>query len=111
MSWVVWPEEWQARRVLGGKARALAELMEAGFAVPPWFVVPPQVFYASLTDEQEEALQRAARNGGGEPVELTFRVAGEAVQDLREALKRLVPEGEPVAVRSSAAGEATRSRR
>jgi phosphohistidine swiveling domain-containing protein len=105
MSWVVWPEEWQARRVLGGKARALAELMDAGFDVPPWFVVPPQAFYASLSDEVEEGLVRAAREGAAEPVELTFRVVGEAAADLRVALARLCPDGAPVAVRSSAAEE------
>jgi len=65
MSWVVWPGEWQARRVLGGKARALAELMEAGFEVPAWFVVPPQAFYASLSDDVEEELARAARREPG----------------------------------------------
>ncbi len=61
---------------LGGKARALAALQHAGFPVPPWFVVLPH-------HEMTDALR----------------------DEIRQALNHLVPQGESVAVRSSASDE------
>ncbi len=37
---------------VGGKARALAELLRAGFEVPRWFVVTPDAFWASLSSNE-----------------------------------------------------------
>ena len=76
MSAVIWPEDGAGRKELGGKAGALAALGRFGLPIPPWFVVSPA----------------AATRGGWE-------------RELEAALRRLSPNGEPVAVRSSAAGE------
>lgn len=64
-------------RVLGGKAAALAKLADAGFAIPPWFVV-----------------------SGGADSEL-----GPLITELQLALREISPDGRPVAVRSSALDE------
>ena len=45
---------------VGGKARALAELANAGLPVPPWFVVLPEAFDASLTPDVAAALADAS---------------------------------------------------
>ncbi len=37
---------------VGGKARALAELLRAGFEIPRWFVVTPDAFWASLSERE-----------------------------------------------------------
>lgn len=64
---------------LGGKARALRKLQLAGLPVPPWFVVPADAITAPLSPDLK-ALVNAA-------------------------LLEISPNGEPVAVRSSAADE------
>ena len=76
MSAVSWPEDGATREQLGGKAGALASLRRFGLPIPAWFVVAPG----------------AAMQSGWEAA-------------VEGALRRLAPNGEPVAVRSSAAGE------
>ena len=76
MTVVIWPEDGASREVLGGKAGSLAALRRFGVPIPAWFVVAPG----------------AASERGWEA-------------QLATALARLAPNGEPVAVRSSAAGE------
>lgn len=76
MSAVIWPEDGARPERLGGKAAALASLSRAELPIPAWFVVVPN----------------ALTIGGWEA-------------EVAAALRRLVPDGAPVAVRSSAAGE------
>lgn len=76
MSAVVWPEDGASREQLGGKAGALASLRRSGIPIPEWFVVAP------------DAASRAGWEG-----------------EVAAALRQLAPNGELVAVRSSAAGE------
>ena len=63
----------------GGKARALARAERSGLAVPPWFVLAGSVLSDNLTLHQRGAIDAAVRE--------------------------LCPNGERVAVRSSANGE------
>jgi len=53
------PEEIDTTSPVGGKARALAELQREDLPIPPWFVVLPEAFSASLTSEQAAALRTA----------------------------------------------------
>lgn len=64
-------------RMLGGKAAALAKLADAGFEIPPWFVV-----------------------GGGADDDL-----GLLSEEFDLATREISPQGQPVAVRSSAVDE------
>lgn len=66
---------------VGGKARALARAERAGLAVPAWFVLSAEAFDTSFT--------------------LTPDLAAE----LSDAVRRLAPAGELLAVRSSASDE------
>jgi pyruvate,water dikinase len=50
-----------AQAPVGGKARALGALSNAGFAVPPWFVVLPQAYHA---DPLEVLAELDARTAG-----------------------------------------------
>ncbi|HVO82861.1 MAG TPA: PEP/pyruvate-binding domain-containing protein, partial [Syntrophobacteria bacterium] len=90
---------------LGGKARALADLSGAGFPVPPWLVVTPGAFAASLTDSRRAALESAGDDQG-------FRAALEGLElalpirrELEAPLGELAGQGETFAVRSSAVEE------
>ena len=77
---VLWPHECSDPRLVGGKAASLAALCAAGLPdgdVPPWFVITPEA--------------------ASHPEELA--------PELADALATLAPNGEPVAVRSSAVGE------
>lgn len=65
------------RARLGGKAAALAELHDAGFVVPPWFVVPPtaaRLETAPLARALDDALQELGHRG-------TFAVRSSAVDE------------------------------
>ena len=70
---------------LGGKARALAALDRAGFPVPAWFVITPDAY--------------------GESVTAGFGPSPELRAEIDRALAWFCPDGEPVAVRSSAVDE------
>lgn len=93
---------------LGGKAAALARLRDAGLPIPEWVAVSPAAFEASLSDAQRDELARAE---GGSPahraeaaqtVLMGLRPAEEVAAELRLAVERLAPNGELLAVRSSA---------
>lgn len=67
----------------GGKARALARAQRAGLPVPAWFALSSAAFGAEVTPDQRTAITAA----------------------VRDAVRALCPDGELVAVRSSAADE------
>ena len=46
-------------QLLGGKAHALAALNAANLAIPPWFVITPDAFKASLIEQQVNDLSVA----------------------------------------------------
>jgi phosphohistidine swiveling domain-containing protein len=101
MRYILHPGEPGAPDRLGGKAAALASLRWCGPHIPAWFVLTPEAFDASLGESQHRFLTAEPTPG---------RLAGltlgpEPRRELAEALSRLCPNGEPVAVRSSAAEE------
>ena len=73
---VIWPEDLASPERLGGKAAALASLRRSGLPIPAWFAVAAD----------------AERMPGWEA-------------EVSAAVDALTPNGDPVAVRSSAAGE------
>ena len=88
---------------IGGKAQALASLQNTSLPIPAWFVVAPSSFWLSLSSIQalifattEEEIQ-AAISELQPPENLCREIAG--------ALQILCPNGESVAVRSSAIDE------
>lgn len=110
MSYVIFANTAESERFaadasrLGGKAAALAALCAADLPVPNWFVLTPEAFYDSLRDEQHHAL---ALGSGHHDLTLPGEVIPSAAvrTQLEQALLRLCPRGEPVAVRSSAVEE------
>lgn len=73
---------------IGGKAYALAALHEADLPVPAWFVLSSRAFegWRDSSDDKPS-------------------LSDEVLHELREALQELCPDGQPVAVRSSALDE------
>lgn len=105
MSYIIRPEDRGVAARLGGKAGALAALQRARFPIPPWFVLAPEAFYATLSKAERRAVEVT---GDAAPVlaligQLT--PAPEPRLGLAEALAELCPNGERVAVRSSACDE------
>jgi pyruvate,water dikinase len=94
MQYVVRDRDADSAAPLGGKARALAVLGEAGFPVPPWAVVLPVAFEASVGPGRVRQMEQAALDG----VELARPVLDELGRVLGEL-------GGLVAVRSSASDE------
>lgn len=93
-----------SRAMLGGKAAALSEMNAAGLPVPPWFVVTPAAFKASMSSEAEKLLNKA--DAAQTETILSEIGPGDGVSaDVYKALSRLCPNGEAVAVRSSAVDE------
>jgi len=104
MNYIIWPGETVELDQLGGKAGALGALSQQGFLIPAWFVLSPGAFYASLDETQHALLAGADENSLARLFE--DLALSEAVQQaLYEALARLCPKGEAVAVRSSALDE------
>ena len=86
---------------LGGKAAALSGLHRSGARIPAWFVLTPEAFHAGAGERESQAATEAPS------LDLTtgLSLAAEPRRELLAALARLCPNGEPVAVRSSAAEE------
>src|SRR5580704_8422077 len=90
---------------LGGKARALAALRVADLPIPAWFVVRPEAFHDSLSDEQRHTLDRGVEGAMLRGMVDALQPSSAVCADLAEALAALCPDGAPVAVRSSASDE------
>jgi rifampicin phosphotransferase len=89
---------------LGGKALALLCAERAGLPVPPWFVISPSAFAASLTREQSELL--ASKHSEGLSSELlSLKPSDEVQREVSDALRDLSAGGSRFAVRSSAIDE------
>ncbi|MGC1620987.1 MAG: PEP/pyruvate-binding domain-containing protein [Candidatus Acidiferrum sp.] len=89
---------------LGGKALALLRLEQAGLPVPPWFVISPPAFKASLTREQIDALS-SERVERVKAELLSLRPSDEILREVADALRDLCCDGIRFAVRSSAVDE------
>ncbi len=98
MKYIVRPGEATGEHQLGAKAAALAVMQVHGLPVPSWFVLVPEAFSVSWVAVQTP--DRAANTA-----ELAVLPCDEVLEELRGALATLSPQGEPVAVRSSATDE------
>lgn len=106
MTYIVSLSDREQEFLLGGKARAIAQLKQLGFLVPEGFVLSPKAFEASLTAEQSQAFFSSKNFSPDLQAMLVKLQPSEAVkQELRQALTELCPRGELVAVRSSANDE------
>ncbi len=104
-SWILGAAEAVDSPHAGGKARALARAERAGLPVPPWFALSAGAFVESLTPEQRTALETATDGTALGRVLETVSLAPAIVEAVSEAVRRLSPAGELVAVRSSASDE------
>jgi len=100
---VLFPHEVERETPVGGKARSLALMTQAGLEVPPWIVVLPSAFYASVSPE----IARGIRQPDSKPRDLVGRatLSEEVRKELTQALTTLAPAGTLCAVRSSALEE------
>lgn len=89
---------------LGGKALSLQRLERAGLPVPPWFVISPEAFKASLSREQLEALT-SERPESVKSQLLSLKPSAEILREVEDALRDLSCEDSRFAVRSSAVDE------
>jgi pyruvate,water dikinase len=103
--YVRFPEAVEPDAAVGGKARALTALTQAGFPVPAWFVVLPAAFADSLSPAIRERLAGARGGAAAQDAIAPLVVAGGVGRALAAALAALCPGGEAVAVRSSALEE------
>ncbi len=104
MSWLLLPEAIEADSPVGGKARALAGLQRAELPIPPWLVVLPEAFAASLTPAQAAALHAAKDAGEVRAVVGAVAPSAPVAEAIRRAAADIAGGGE-LAVRSSASGE------
>ena len=93
MNFVRYPEDHPTRASAGGKAGALAVLQGRGLNIPAWFVLLP------------EALEMGGESTGTEGPPPDFKFSPGVIGELNAALRVLCPQGEEVAVRSSAIEE------
>lgn len=89
---------------MGGKARGLAELAQAGFLIPEWFVVTPDALLASLP-AGFEVLAADDLGDLSSDVLASLKMPPKLIAELLAAVQRLSPDGTPLAVRSSAIDE------
>jgi phosphohistidine swiveling domain-containing protein len=89
---------------VGGKARALADLLRAGFEIPRWFVVTPDAFWASLSTRDRERFPSASDHELTDIVQRVQPVV-DVTNRIEAAIRALAPDGRRLAVRSSASDE------
>ena len=90
---------------VGGKARSLASLALARLPIPDWFVVLPAAFDLSLDAKKRTQLLAALSAEDVAETMHDLHPSAEVVRQIEAAYAALCPQGEPVAVRSSAADE------
>jgi len=109
MRYIIQPTAADAtRQRIGGKAAALAHLQQAGFPVPGWFALAPAAFADSLDAANREHLSAACELGDEAAVTAalaTLTPGSAATAELTRAVTALSPDGQPLAVRSSASDE------
>jgi len=105
MRFIFHPGDWPHGEQLGGKAGALAALQDRGLAIPEWFVILPDAFDASLSAEDRQTLVPEASVGESRVFLPCLQPAPALLAELNSALAKLCPDGESVAVRSSAREE------
>jgi len=104
MSYLLRAEEIDVTAPVGGKAQALAQLQQAQLPVPPWFVVLPEAFHASLTPEQEQRLRSTQAPEEVRSIVASVVPSAALAEQIIQAAKEISGDGE-LAVRSSALGE------
>ncbi len=90
--------------LMGGKARALADLSQAGFPIPEWFVVSPEAFEASLSLKAKQQLATLTNALDIQNVLANLYPSATFQNELNKALENL-SKNERFAVRSSASDE------
>ncbi|MBV9257397.1 MAG: hypothetical protein JO215_05210, partial [Ktedonobacteraceae bacterium] len=106
--YILHPDKVEACEQAGGKAAALASLHKAGLPIPPWFVISPAAFIASLPAEQRIAFAEACVRSDNTTIQTilaTVQIADHICKELEQAIATLCIHGEYVAVRSSALEE------
>jgi len=105
MHYIIHPKDHTDSERLGGKAAALAAVQRADLPVPPWFVLAPEAFYASMNNVERWALEAPASDDALRSLVEGPTPGDEVRLQLAQALAELCPNGERVAVRSSACDE------
>jgi pyruvate,water dikinase len=108
MRYIIQPTADVTRQRIGGKAAALASLHQAGFPVPDWFALDPAAFDDSLDAADRERLSAACESGDDATVTAalaSLMPGDEVAAELAQAVAALSPDGQPLAVRSSASDE------
>lgn len=103
--WIIGAAEAIESPFAGGKARALARAQRASLPIPAWFVLSAAAFTDSLTPEQQTSLDSAADAASIARVVDALSVAPEISEAIAAALRALAPDGQLLAVRSSASDE------
>ncbi len=91
--------------LMGGKAAALAELSAHGLPIPPWFVISPEAFDATLTSEQKNEIRSATQPAAVQRILTQMQMSADMTQAIQQAAHDLSTSGELLAVRSSAVDE------
>ena len=105
MSYILRLENQATESLLGGKAKALGQLERAGFLIPKGFVVSSAAWEFSLTPEQLCCWKSIPDESEIEALLLNLQLHPSIQEELLSALAELCPNGELVAVRSSAVEE------
>lgn len=102
---VLFPHEIERASRAGGKAAALAALTGSGLPVPPWFVVLPAAFLASVTPDIVDVLRRATSAQSAQSVFDRVRLSPQLASQVATASNRIGGADALFAVRSSAPDE------
>src|SRR5437773_4939320 len=105
MPWILDVRDAAGSADAGGKARALARAERAGLPVPSSFVLSASAFDDSLTAEQRASFEQTNDGRALARTVDAVAVAEPIRQALETAVRTLCPNGELVAVRSSASDE------
>lgn len=104
MRYIIRPNDSRTEE-LGAKAQALAALNSSAIRIPSWFVLSPEAFHASLPKLERRSLGAATDPSTTAPLVEKLVPCSEVQLELAQALRELCPNGERVAVRSSACEE------
>ncbi len=105
VQYIVEPGPGVSAEVVGGKGAALASLAGTDILIPPWVAVTPEAFRYCLGEDRLRDLAAATSYLDARHVIEGLRLKPWLIDALKEHIGRICPDGETVAVRSSAVEE------
>jgi pyruvate,water dikinase len=105
MDYLLFPEQKLDYQLVGGKAGTLSALVQARLPIPEWFVLTPEAFNQSLTEQQQQSFMTLDNEEAFRELIESVEIPQAMQDEIFAAYDSITQDSPYVAVRSSAVDE------